>query len=51
MPEDDPDIYRILMSHERRIARIEGQMKLTIFLLGLNTTLLVTLIGLLVRVI
>ena len=30
MPEDDPDIYAILMKHESRIARIEGELKILI---------------------
>jgi len=47
----DSDLYAMLINHERRISRIEGSIKIIITLLGLNTALLVTLIGLLVKVI
>ena len=47
----DSDIYAILLNHEKRISRLEGSMKIIITLLGLNTALLVTLIGLLTKVI
>jgi len=47
----DSDLYVMLINHERRISRIEGSMKIIITLLGLNTALLVTLIGLLTKVI
>ena len=47
----DSDLYAMLINHERRISRIEGSMKIIITLLGLNTALLVTLIGLLTKVI
>ena len=49
--EDPPDVYAILMNHERRIARMEGQMKLVLTLLGLNTSLLIAVIGMLLKVV
>ena len=49
--EDPPDVYTILMNHERRIARMEGQMKLVLTLLGLNTSLLIAVIGMLLKVV
>jgi len=47
----ESDLYAMLIDHEKRISRIEGSMKIIITLLGLNTALLVTLIGLLVKVV
>ncbi len=47
----DSDLYAMLINHEKRISRLEGSMKIIITLLGLNTALLVTLIGLLTKVI
>ena len=47
----ESDLYAMLIDHEKRISRIEGSIKIIITLLGLNTALLVTLLGLLVKVI
>jgi len=47
----ESDLYAMLIDHEKRISRIEGSMKIIITLLGLNTALLVTLIGLLTKVV